>query len=317
MLQQTQVSRVLEKYGLFLARFPSVRALAAAPEREVLAAWSGLGYYQRARSLHGAAKAIAARPGARMPRTTEELLSLPGVGRYTAGAIASMVFGLSAPLVDGNVSRVLLRLGGRALPHGSSEALRWSWSRAEKLVRAAADPGSFNEALMELGATVCTPRNPDCPRCSLRRACAARATGRQHAIPSPKRPVIRRPLHCASVVLRDARGRTLVEPRPLCGLWAGLWQAPTLEAPERAPSPGDLREWLGLSNIHSEGSFRHGTTHRDVVFHLWRSPPLARAAAGRVGRARPGAEWLAEERIRALPLSNPQRRILLGAPPLP
>jgi A/G-specific adenine glycosylase len=313
MLQQTQVSRVLERFDLFLARFPTVDALAAAPERDALALWSGLGYYSRARNLHAAAKAIVEVHGGCIPESLEELLTLPGVGRYTAGAIASMVFGQPAPIVDGNVTRVLLRIEGRSLAHGSPQALRWAWRRSEQLVAAARTPALFNEGLMELGATICTPRNPSCDRCPLRNTCRAREQGAQHRIPRPKQAAARRALHCASVLLRDSKDRLLVEPRAPRGLWASLWQAPTLESPDTAPDLGALHDWLGIPRLKSVSSFRHGTTHRSVVFHVWQSPPLTPAAAKRLARNRPTAEWLAPAEIAALPLSNPQRRILLAS----
>jgi A/G-specific adenine glycosylase len=311
MLQQTQVSRVLEKFEPFLARFPSARALAEAPEQEVLAAWSGLGYYRRAKSLHAAAKAIVTDHSGRVPDAVDALLTLPGIGRYTAGAIASMVFGQPAPIVDGNVTRVLLRLHGRSLAHGSPEALAWSWTRSEQLVAESAAPADFNEGLMELGATICTPRNPDCAKCPLRANCVANAQGLQNQIPLPKKPASRRALHCASALLQDSQGRLLVEPRDARGLWANMWQAPTLESADAAPDAAALHAWLGLSSLKPHSTFAHGTTHRDVIFYIWRTHPLTPTAAKRLTKSRPQAQWLSATEIAALPLSNPQRRILL------
>lgn len=315
MLQQTQVSRVLEKFGPFMARFPTPGALADADARSVLAAWSGLGYYRRARHLHAAAKALVSRHREVVPSDVEALMALPGVGRYTAGSIASIVFGKAAPIVDGNVTRVLLRLHGKPLAHGSPQASRWSWERAETLVVAARSPALFNEGLMELGATVCTPRTPDCGRCPLRASCVARAKGLQHSIPSPKRVASRRPLHCASILITDARGRVLVEPRPASGLWADLWQAPTLESAEAPPARAELRRWIGLDTLTAEGSFRHGTTHRDVFFHVWRSQSVDAPTARRLRSVRLQSRWLPRSKVSTLPLSNPQSRILLN--PLP
>ncbi|MFG0315432.1 MAG: A/G-specific adenine glycosylase, partial [Phycisphaerales bacterium] len=162
MLQQTQVSRVIEKFGPFLERFPTVEALAAAPEDDVLAAWSGLGYYRRARLLHACAKAIVEHHDGVVPDSLDDLLELPGIGRYTAGAIASMVFGQRAPIVDGNVARVLLRVHNKPVPQTEKTTIDWAWQRAEELVGACDDPAVFNEAMMELGATVCVPKGPRC-----------------------------------------------------------------------------------------------------------------------------------------------------------
>ncbi len=173
MLQQTQVGRVLEKYGPFLRRFPTVRALAAADEQEVLAAWSGLGYYRRARLLHCAARAIVERHRGRIPDDAAALRALPGVGRYTAGAIASIVFGRAEPIVDGNVRRVLLRIEGRAVRAKRDGNDGWCWDQAGRLVKSAASPAVFNEALMELGATVCVPRGPKCVACPIAAWCAS------------------------------------------------------------------------------------------------------------------------------------------------
>jgi A/G-specific adenine glycosylase len=162
MLQQTQVSRVVERFANFMARFPTVRSLADAPEQEVLAAWQGLGYYRRARFLHRAAQAIRDMHGAEVPDNVAALAALPGVGRYTAGAIASIVFGQAAAIVDGNVLRVLSRLADHETRMGDPAAERWAWRESTRLVQVASAPGVTNEALMELGATVCTPAAPRC-----------------------------------------------------------------------------------------------------------------------------------------------------------
>jgi len=176
MLQQTQVSRVAERYVEFLRRFPTVRGLAEADEQEVLAAWQGLGYYRRARNLHAAARLIVAERGGRIPRTVDGLRQLPGVGRYTAGAIASIVYGAPAPIVDGNVQRVIARWDANDAPPADASTVAETWRRAEDLVGATARPGVLNEALMELGATVCTPVNP-MPRRRVVRGATGRAPG--------------------------------------------------------------------------------------------------------------------------------------------
>jgi A/G-specific adenine glycosylase len=205
MLQQTQVSRVLPRYGAFLAAFPGLADLAAADEHDVLAAWTGLGYYRRARLLHAAARAVVGEHGGRMPESAEVLRRLPGVGAYTAGAIASIVHGRAEPIVDGNIARVLMRVHGRPGRHQDSAVMKWAWGRAAELVVTARRPGVFNEGMMELGAVVCTPRSPRCGACPLAKACVARACGRQEEIPMPKARAERTRVHCATAMVRDGR----------------------------------------------------------------------------------------------------------------
>ncbi len=299
MLQQTQASRVAERFHDFLAHFPDVHALARASEEDVLAAWSGLGYYRRARLLHRAARAIVERHAGRIPADAAALRALPGVGPYTAGSIASIVFGAPEPIVDANVRRVVSRLDGEE--HTDARA----WDRARALVGTARSPAIFNEAMMELGALVCTPRAPRCASCPLARSCRARREGRAERIPAPRRGPERRPVHHASVVVRDGRGRLLVERRPDRGLWAGMWQAPTLEHEAASPAKRDLLAGIGLTDAALRETFTHLTTHRRVEFAVWegRLAPRARPARG---------SWATVSRVRAMALSSPQRRILLG-----
>lgn len=305
MLQQTQVSRVSERFVSFMDRFPNVRSLARADEEDVLAEWSGLGYYRRARLLHAAARAVVDEHDARMPTDPDQLRRLPGVGRYTAGAIASLAFGVRAPIVDGNVARVLLRIDGRDTSPDDPKTVSWVWSRSADLVERAESPAVFNEALMELGATVCTPRSPACAACPLRASCRARAEGRQEEIPPPKKQAKRRELFCDALRVEDARGRLLVERRGAGGLWAGLWQAPTLERDDRHCRPAELRRALALDRAQRLAEFTHQTTHRIVRFRVWigtlagDSPPTR-------------GEWKSPPSVARLALSSPQRRILLG-----
>ncbi len=238
MLQQTQVATVVPYYRRFLELFPTLEALAAAAEDEVLAAWSGLGYYRRARALREGARMVVERHGGRVPRDPETLRTLPGVGRYTAGAIASLAFGAEEPVVDGNVRRVLSRLFALE-PRGAAGDERL-WSIAGALARGSA-PGDLNQALMELGATVCTSRSPSCAACPVARDCAARASGDPDRWPAPKSPKPATSARLAlAVVVR--RGAVLLERRspgaPLRGEWDlpaaliadGLRAAATLEA---------------------------------------------------------------------------------------
>jgi A/G-specific adenine glycosylase len=336
MLQQTQVSRVVEKFGQFLGRFPTVAALADAPEEEVLAVWSGMGYYRRARHLQAAARAIVERHGGEVPCDAATLRQLPGVGRYTAGALASIVFGKAVPTVDGNIARVLQRLEGCDMTAGDGVA--WAWGRSRELVslagrarelprswwewwgssvsrgsaadpRPTAGPGVLNEALMELGATVCTPRSPRCGNCPLVALC--RAAGQDpERIPRPRVRPLRGVLYCAVLLLVDENGRVLVEQRGPAGMWAKLWQAPTLES-ARPIRRGDMERAFGTRGLRRSQQFDHTTTHRDVRFAVW-TRPFAAAVAGQVAAARPGVLWKPASELSSLGLSSPQRRILLG-----
>ncbi|MFN7021574.1 MAG: A/G-specific adenine glycosylase [Phycisphaerales bacterium] len=309
MLQQTQVSRVDERFPAFMRRFPTVEALAAAEVDDVLAEWSGMGYYRRARNLHAAARMIVGEMGGAFPRTAAELRRLPGVGRYTAGAIASIAFGLAEPVVDGNVARVLLRIHGLDAGSDDREVQARLWAMAGWIAAASVSPGVVNEALMELGATVClpAPATPSCGRCPLRGECLARRMGKQSEIPKPKVRRGKSVMYCGVVVVMRRDGSLLVEQRPTTGMWGGLWQAPTEESADAAPAADRLAGELGLDprTLRPESIFEHHTTHRRVVFRVWR--------AGDPGTAYspPRGLWMSAEKIERLALSNPQRRILL------
>jgi len=227
MLQQTTVKAVVPYYARFLAAFPTLEALARARPAAVLAAWSGLGYYRRARHLHEAARLVARRHGGRLPAGREALLALPGIGRYTAGAILSLAWDAREPVVDGNVARVLCRLKGERRDPRRREVEARLWRVAGGLVAAATHPGDLNEALMELGATICTPVSPACPRCPVRRDCRARVAGVQERIPPPRarRPGVRL---LKNVAVVERNGRLLVRRRPATGLLDGLWEFPDL-----------------------------------------------------------------------------------------
>ncbi len=219
MLQQTRVAAVIEHYHEFLRRFPTVEKLAAAREASVLAAWSGLGYYRRARMLHAAAKVVARERGGKFPVTAEDWKTLPGVGRYTAAAIASIAFGEAVAVVDGNVERVLQRIAGETI---SGEQI---WQGAENLL-ARNRPGDFNQAMMELGATVCTPRAPACLTCPLVELCVARG---ELAGGEKKSRQLRRVIHYA---LDRRNGSVFLTQRPAeARLMAGMWELPEIPPP--------------------------------------------------------------------------------------
>jgi A/G-specific adenine glycosylase len=270
MLQQTRVNAVLEHYRRFLQRFPDVRALARARLSSVLAAWSGLGYYRRARALHAAARALVRDRAGDFPCTAEELRALPGIGRYTAAAIASIAFGEPRAVVDGNVERVLGRLTGRHL------RATQAWDLAEQLLDRA-HPGDFNQALMELGATVCLPGEPRCGQCPVARWCRSR--GALARAPQPPRRQARLAYRLA---LRD--GAVLLRCRPAsASLMPGMWELP----PARAATGAFLR-------------LRHSITTTDYRVAVLRS---------RRGPAS-GARWVPRSRLRTLPLTGLARKIL-------
>jgi A/G-specific adenine glycosylase len=299
MLQQTQVGRVVEQYRGFVRRFPSVRRLAEAREQEVLAEWRGMGYYRRARNLHAAAKVIVREYRGLVPRTAEQLRRLPGVGRYTAASIASIVYGERVSLVDGNVLRVLARLDGRAGRVQGRELVAWAWERAGELVDSAESPGTLNEGLMELGAVVCTPRNPRCEDCPVARNCRARRQGRQGEIPAPRKGAERARVHHHAVVVRR-NARVLLEQRPADGMWAGMWQVPTVEVGrELSVREFERRLPVVVSDLQRRGEFVHHTTHRHVTFHVY---------TGR-SRQRKGV-WRGVGEMDDLPMSSAQRRVL-------
>ncbi|MBI5363384.1 MAG: A/G-specific adenine glycosylase, partial [Planctomycetes bacterium] len=287
MLQQTRVETVIPYFARFLARFPTVEALAEARVDDVLAAWSGLGYYRRARTLHATARALVERHGGAFPREREHVLDLPGIGPYTAGAVLSIAYDLPEALVDGNVARVFARLFEIDGAPGAKEFEERVWSLARELVPARGGAGDWNQALMELGALVCTPREPECGACPVRSACKALAAERVHELPRPK--LRRAAVAVELVLLVDARrAGLLMEERPETGRMAGLWQLPTIELGARARIaplewPAGARVVLG----DSMGELAHTITH-----HRFRAA-LRRGELG--GRARP-ERW---RRVRA------------------
>jgi A/G-specific adenine glycosylase len=255
MLQQTRVETVIPYYERFLKALPNVHALAEAPLDRVLELWSGLGYYRRARLLHRGAKDVTSVHGGELPRDAKSLRAISGVGRYTAGAIASIAYGEEAPIVDGNVARVLARLAGRDLDE------KTTWSRAEVLARGEA-PGDLNQALMELGATVCTPKNPSCATCPITRACVARKNETQDEIPSAAKKAKTKKVALHAFVV-EARGGVLVGKRREGALYGGMWEPPMLEASATPP--------FDVASSEPRGRFVHVLTHRRLevdVFYM-------------------------------------------------
>ncbi len=264
MCQQTQVDTVVPRYALFLQQFPNVYQLAAASTHEVCAAWAGLGYYRRARFLHQAARQVVQQHDGVLPGTVAGLLALPGIGRYTAGAIASIAFGVPTALVDGNVERLLSRLFALPAEPRSPAGARHLWSLATALVCQTA-PGALNQALMEMGALVCTPKAPKCVVCPLRRECQAFAAQEPERYPTKRIKAPRQALAVTFAYARDELG-TWLERRPLDGLWAGLWELPSATG---KTARLDLESRLGSRLGKALGGVSHTLTHRDVSASLF------------------------------------------------
>jgi A/G-specific adenine glycosylase len=274
MLQQTQVATVIPYYERFLARFPTVQDLGAAPLGDVLKLWEGLGYYSRARNLHRAAKMIVERSNGQFPTSLEGLRSLPGIGRYTAGAIASLAFGIDAPVLDGNVIRILTRWFNISDDVRATSTKNMLWALATMLVpdgRA----GPWNEGLMELGRLICTPRSPACSACPVAAFCEARELGLQHERPVKQlRPKTPHYDVTAAVITRDD-GRILIAQRPPEGLLGGLWEFPggKRESGETLPDclHREIREELDIEISVGEqiGVVRHGYTHFRITLYAF------------------------------------------------
>lgn len=313
MLQQTQVATVIPYFERWTQRFPTLETLAAAPLDEVLKLWEGLGYYARARNLHAAARIIVHEHRGQIPCTVESLMALPGVGRYTAGAIASLAFGVRAPVLDGNVRRVLSRVFGLSRPTEAE-----LWALAESLLPHSR-AGAFNEALMELGATICTPRAPQCPACPLRTMCQAYAGGNPEAYPA--KPTKRATPHreVLTVVLVDGAGRVLLGQRPRAGLLGGLWEFISSE-PTDSTDPTDLNDPTDLivhrsglkvtpSKATQLGAVKHAFTHFKLTRRVWlvrlpvpgRTPPRANGYDRLI--------WATPAEVERLALTRSDRRI--------
>ena len=264
MLQQTQVTTVIPYYQRFMERFPTVRALADAPVDDVLHSWSGLGYYARARNLQRAALRIRDQFGGEFPRTFEEVADLPGIGRSTAGAILALSRGERFPILDGNVKRVLARYFGVSGNPSDRSVLERLWHLSDQCTPEA-NVGIYTQAIMDLGATVCTRHKPLCDFCPLAAGCFARRTGRQHELPAPRPTRARRTRKVFMVVAMRDDGTVLLERRPESGVWGGLWCLPEFETVSAASSYArqTLRDAAGAPKALS--SVEHAFTHFDLV----------------------------------------------------
>jgi len=271
MAQQTRIDTVIPYFNRWMQRFPTIESLANTNLQEVLSVWEGLGYYQRARNLWTAAGDVNREHGGRLPRSRRELEQVPGIGRYTAAAIASIAFGEREPVLDGNVKRVLARVFDIATPVNTPQGEQELWSLAEELIPAT-EPGDYNQAVMELGAMVCTPRAPDCSHCPLMHVCLAYQQGSQVLRPV-KKAKPQTPTYTVTAAVLQRGGRVLIARRPNRGLLGGMW-----EFPGGKLEPGESREDALAREIMEElgagiqvgallGEYKHAYTHFKV--HLY------------------------------------------------
>jgi len=323
MLQQTRVAAVIPYYQKFLARFPDVKSLAQASQQEVLRLWSGLGYYRRARNLQRAAQQIVAQRRDEFPRTREEVLALSGIGEYTAAAIMSIAFDEPLAVLDGNVARVIARLD--ALRGDLRQPQRWrNLQLSANQLLAPESPGDWNQAMMELGATVCAPKSPQCLLCPVAQFCEGRKLGIAESLPEKRKKRASVSIQLVSAVLQDASGKCLLLPPPkaatnakaddhIPSLVASLWHFPTISAPSnhRVALNNLLQQELKIKLTKSNppvslNKVRHTVTYRLIsvfpfLVRLKRLPKI------------PGAKRLTLERALALPISNLTRKIALAA----
>jgi len=315
MLQQTQVTTVIPYYERWLAHFPTLEALAAASLDDVLKLWEGLGYYARARHFHAAARAVMNMHGGRIPRTISELLSLPGVGRYTAGAVASLAFNADVPVLDGNVKRVLSRVYGLRAPKDSA-----LWQLAQSLLPTGR-AGAFNEALMDLGSLVCLPRAPRCALCPLRERCAAFAGGDPEAFPGrvARKPAPHHGVLTALIVASD--GRILLGQRSADGLLGGLWEFISSDLrtdyASEASDTDQLKQMIaaraGLlierAEIRWLGEVKHAFTHFRITRRAW----VVMLSTSQPAATGPGAyaclRWLRPEEVPGLALARSDQKL--------
>ena len=314
MLQQTRIAAVLPYYHRFLKNFHTVESLARAPQDKVLRLWSGLGYYSRARNLHRAAKGIVARHEGKFPPTLEAALALPGIGRYTAAAVLSIAYDVPLAVLDGNVARVLARLGAIRGDLRAPRRWRQLGDTADSLLARSA-PGDWNQALMELGETVCTPQAPRCGACPVARWCRARALNLTREIPAPRSKRAAVKIRIAATILRDPRGRTILVRDPGAHddvLFSRMWQFPAVEV-AREPKPELAKHLSEILNVDAASldlealpAARHGVTFRNITL----LPFLARVQNL---PKRPRTRVVALSNLSRLPVSSATHKIAAAA----
>jgi A/G-specific adenine glycosylase len=303
MLQQTQVSTVRDYFARFLQRFPTVADLAAAPLDDVLGLWSGLGYYSRARNMHKAAQAVVALHGGVFPRSSEALQTLPGIGRSTAAAVASLCFGEPIAILDGNVKRVLTRVLSFKNDLASSRHERALWEIAQTMLPtrdvARAMP-SYTQGVMDMGATLCTPKQPRCSQCPVQAQCVAAAEGAPERYPVKTRKLKRSAESWWLLLAQTSAGDVLLEQRPHTGVWAGLYALPMFATLAELQAAVPKRQ---RAHLQEEGTFKHVLTHKDLHLHPVR---LVLPSAQALGHG----QWLAGDAWPSLGLPAPVRKLL-------
>lgn len=317
MLQQTQVATVIPYWHKFLERFPDIASLAAADEREVLRLWEGLGYYRRARQLHSAARQIAERHGSRFPTTYGAVRELPGIGRYTAGAILSIGLDQRLPILEANTIRVLSRLTAFRGDPLSSTGQKHLWAVAEALLPSQSC-GAFNQALMELGSEICTPKSPACERCPVASQCQACQEGLVDQIPRASKPTRYEDVTEIAVVIRNGR-RVLLRPCQPGERWAGLWDFPRFAAAPAPSGNGHLarqiapraREVVGLEIVAGEriATLKHGVTRFRITLHCYEATLQAPSAPRKQAASNSAPRWVTLAELADFPLSTTGRKI--------
>ena len=309
MLQQTQVATVLPYYAKFLERFPDVASLAAASEDEVLTHWAGLGYYSRARNLHSAAKLVVSNHDGAFPDDVERLADLPGIGRSTAAAIAAFAYDVIAPILDGNVKRVLARHAAIEGFPGVSAVEKQLWSAAAaRLPKQREDMVAYTQGLMDLGATICTKGDPHCLLCPIASDCAAKCEGRIADIPAP-RPSKKIPERSQRYLLALHGNEVLLVKRPAPGIWGGLWCLPELTDADDAATVANLR--FGVSKAAATTDlppFKHTFTHFRLTLCVTRLVATQIDAAANA----PGTVWLGRQDLASTALPKPISTLLAG-----
>lgn len=324
MLQQTQAATVIPYYLRFMEQFPTVQTLAEAPLEEVLKLWAGLGYYARARNLHKAAQIVVQRYGGELPQEKGALEALPGIGPYTAGAIRSIAFRQPHPLVDTNVARVLSRLFGVRGNAQSAATKAQLWRLAQQLVPTE-EPGTFNQALMELGSLVCIPSDPRCEQCPLLEHCVAGHSSDPTAfpyLPTGRRSV---PVNHCCVLIPDTEGRFLLVQRPPHGLWGGLWEFPRVVCePKEKAELAALRAAKEVARLEVQLSklltrIKHGVMHYRITLYAYLTEPISPSPL----QNQPNLKWVPMEAIPGYAMASPQAQVrealrnhLIGQTPL-
>ena len=312
MLQQTRVEAVIPYFERWMRLFPTVQVLASASEQAVLNAWEGLGYYSRARNLHKAAKIVVEEYHGEIPRDLDELRKLPGIGRYTLGAIASIAFGMDVSALDGNIKRVYARIFDVDLPVDSSAGENLLWKLADRHLPKG-HAGDYNQALMDLGATICVPKNPRCLVCPVMRLCKARQNGTQNERPvkMPKKDV---PHHVNAAAVIMQRGRVLLAQRPSQGLLGGMWEFPNgrVKNDPAAGLPKALKTGYNLRVILKQGQsprkkeelgvVQHGYSHFHVTVHVFRCELLSMPEETNL-------KWVSLNKLQDYPMGKIDRQI--------